>query len=102
MAITKRLGKPSLFIIFTANLKWPEILHNLEHRQTPDIRPNLIDIVFRHKFNALQCNPTQSHVFGKCIRVVFSAEYQNRGLPYAHILLILHNDDVPPCADHVD
>lgn len=96
------LGKPSRFITFTANTKWPGILHILQRRQTPDARPDISDTVFKQKFNALPYYLTQGHVFGNCMGVVFSVKNQMKGLPHAHILLFLQNNDVTWCADNVD
>lgn len=62
----------------------------------------MIDIVFKHKFDALLNDFKQGHVFEKCIGVVLSVEYQKRGLPHTRILLFLHDDDISRCADHVN
>ncbi|XP_065658163.1 uncharacterized protein LOC136082674 [Hydra vulgaris] len=66
MAIIKKHGKPDLFITFTCNPKWREITENLYPGQTANDRPDLVT------------------------RVI---EFQKRGLPHAHILLHLANDD---------
>ena len=101
MAITRVLGKPSLFITFTANPRWPEIERNLEHGQAPDTRPDLIAIVFKQKLDELLHDLKERHIFGKCIGCVYTIEYQKRGLPHAHILIFLHQDDIPRCAELV-
>lgn len=49
MAIVRHFGKPSLFITFTANPRWLEILNHLKPRQQPTDRPDLIARVFRLK-----------------------------------------------------
>ena len=36
------------------------------------------------------------------VPVVYTVEYQKRGLPHAHILLFLHNDDKHPIAAEID
>ena len=102
MAITRVLGKPSLFITFTANPNWPEIKRNLEHGQSSDARPDLIAIVFKQKLEALLYDLKERQIFGKCIGCVYTIEYQKRGLPHAHILIFLHRNDVPRCAEDVD
>ena len=35
MAIVRDLGRPDLFIIFTCNEKWPEILSSMKPGQQP-------------------------------------------------------------------
>ena len=102
MAITRVLGKPSLFITFTANPHWPEIQRHLLHGQRPDSRPDLIAKVFKLKLDALLIDLKEKHIFGKCIGCVYTIEYQKRGMPHAHILLFLHQNDIPRCAEHVD
>lgn len=102
MAITRALGKPSLFVTFTANPNWPEIKRHLEYNQSANSRPDLIAIVFKLKLDALLNDIKKRHVFGKCIGCVYIIEYQKRGLPHAHILIFLHLDDVPQCAEQVD
>jgi hypothetical protein len=39
-------GKPDLFVTFTANPKWPEIICELDKGQEPNDRPDLITRVF--------------------------------------------------------
>ena len=36
------------------------------------------------------------------VPVVYTVEYQKRGLPHAHILLFLHNNDKHPIAAEID
>ena len=64
MAITRILGKPSFFITFTANPKWPEILRNLKPGQTADSRPDLVAIVFKQKLDALLHELKGTNIFG--------------------------------------
>lgn len=42
MAMVSRYGKPDLFITFTCNAKWPEILENLNSYKTSNDRPDLV------------------------------------------------------------
>ena len=36
------------------------------------------------------------------VPVVYTVEYQKRGLPHAHILLFIHNNDKHPTATEID
>lgn len=90
MAIVRRFGKPDLFITFTCNPKWPDIERNLLSGQTSTDRPDLVARVFHLKLKELLKDITVKNVFGKVIAVVYTIEFQKRGLPHAHILLILH------------
>ncbi|CAC5401647.1 unnamed protein product [Mytilus coruscus] len=71
MSIVRRYGKPDLFITFTCNPKWPEILHSLLINQTPADRPDLIARVFKQKLQMLLHDITQNNVFGKTIAYVY-------------------------------
>jgi len=89
MAIVRYCGKPDLFITMTANPKWEEITSALLPGQTAQDRPDLVARVFRLKFEALLALLTKECVFGKYAGYVYTIEFQKRGLPHAHLLLIL-------------
>ena len=88
MAIVAKYTKPDVFITFTCNAKWPEITDNLEHGQKAVDRPDLTARVFYMKFSELMKDLTQRHVLGPVVAWMHTIEYQKRGLPHAHILLI--------------
>jgi hypothetical protein len=88
MAIVRYCGKPDLFITMTANPKWEEITSALLPGQTAQDRPDLVARVFRLKFEALIALLTEECVFGKYAAHVYTIEFQKRGLPHAHLLLI--------------
>ena len=89
MAIVRYFGKPTLFITFTANPQWPEVLDDLEG-QSLENRPDVMARIFNIKRKAL-LKDIQS-VFGQCLGFVWTLEFQKRGLPHIHILLFLHRD----------
>ena len=47
--IVAKLSKPDLFLTFTCNPKWPEIVANLLPGQTASDRPDLVARVFKLK-----------------------------------------------------
>ena len=49
MTIVQHFGKPTLFVIMTANSKWSEIVNELASEQTAQDNPVLITIVFNLK-----------------------------------------------------
>ena len=102
MAVVRRLGKPSLFITMTCNPKWPEILHNLPAGQKPEDRPDLVARVFRLKLQQLLDELLKDGIFGRVVGHLHVIEFQDRGLPHAHILLILANDDKFRSPEDVD
>ena len=95
MNIARRLGKPDLFITVTCNPKWSEIQGALLAGQTAADRPDLSARVFHMKFKAIMEDLTKKHVLGKVIGHSHTIEFQKRGLPHAHILLIFAAEDKP-------
>ncbi|XP_065665574.1 uncharacterized protein LOC136086999 [Hydra vulgaris] len=93
MASIKKYGKPDLFITFTCNPKWREITEYLYPGQTAKDRPDLVTRVFKLKLNNLLNDIFKHGVLGKVVTHVQVIEFQKRGLPHAHILLHLANDD---------
>ncbi|XP_053100132.1 uncharacterized protein LOC128322591 [Hemicordylus capensis] len=94
MAIVRKYGKPDLFITMTCSPKWEEIVNNLQHGQTVDARPDLVARVFHLKLKALIDDICKTQIFGVPEAIVYVIEFQKRGLPLAHILLILKDDKI--------
>ena len=88
MAVTRVYGKPSLFITFTANPKWPEITEQLSPGQQPIDRPDITVRVFFLKVKEL-IKDLRKNLFGRYKAHVYTIEYQKRGLPHVHLLLYL-------------
>lgn len=102
MAIVDALFAPTFFITFTCNPKWPEILAELFPGQQAADRPDLASRVFHLKLTELLDDLRKREVFGKVLGLVQVIEFQKRGLPHAHILLIVHPDDRPQVASDLD
>ncbi|XP_025192330.1 uncharacterized protein LOC112592482, partial [Melanaphis sacchari] len=102
MAIVRKYGKPDLFITFTCNPKWPEIVDNIPHWLKANDRPDLVARVFHAKLKQLMRDITTDKVFGNVDAFVYTIEFQKRGLPHAHILIILHEDSKLLTAEDVD
>ena len=95
MSIVRKYGKPDLFITFTCNPKWEEISSALILNQKASDRPDLIVRVFRMKLRELLTDICKNHVLGRPLAHVYTIEFQKRGLPHAHILIILAEQDKP-------
>ncbi|POS85305.1 hypothetical protein EPUL_003002, partial [Erysiphe pulchra] len=91
MAIMRGLGKPSLFVTFTANPKWLEILENLAENSKAINDPGLSAMVF-HKQQQSMVHDLRTH-FGTYRGMSGTIEYQKRGLPHPHLLLFLSTAD---------
>ena len=95
MAIVRKYGKPDLFITFTCNPRWKEIEEQLLPGQTPSDRPDLISRVFKLKLDELLNDIFKKHILGRTVAHVFVIEFQKRGLPHCHMLIILTDEDKP-------
>ena len=102
MAMVRVMGKPDFYITFTANPQWPEIVKNLLPGQHPHDRPDLVARVFHLKLQALLDDLTKNGVLGGAKGWIWVVEFQKRGLPHAHILLIVRAEDKPRTPEDVD
>ncbi|KAF0688715.1 Uncharacterized protein FWK35_00039352, partial [Aphis craccivora] len=102
MAIVRKYGKPDLFITFTCNPKWPEIVENIPSWLKANDRPDLVARVFHAKLKELMRDITVNKIFGNIGAYVYTIEFQKRGLPHAHLLIILNEDSKLHTADDVD
>lgn len=55
IAVCRKYGCPDLFVTFTSNAGWPEILETLSSipGQQPSDRPDIVNRVFKMKLNML-------------------------------------------------
>ena len=103
LSIVRQLGKPDFFITFTCNSSWPEIQRGQLYNQKASDRPDLCARVFNLKLRELMNDLTKKHVPGRAVAVhIYTNEYQKRGLPHAHILLIVDSQDKPQTPDDYD
>ncbi|XP_058198400.1 uncharacterized protein LOC131313924 [Rhododendron vialii] len=102
MALVQKYGKPDLFLTMTCNVNWPEIHNKLLPGQAPSDRLDLVARVFMSKFEEFKDDILNKHGFGKVTTYVYVIENQKRGLPHAHILLILDENDKLKTPDDYD
>ncbi|XP_046417440.1 uncharacterized protein LOC124178246 [Neodiprion fabricii] len=96
MAITRKVGRPDLFITMTCNPKWPEIctvLKDFPTGTTVNDIPTIACRIFNMRLQQALKEIESGSVFGKIEGYVYTVEFQKRGLPHAHILFILNNND---------
>ena len=79
------------FLPFCSPIKFPFLFPSPHHHR-----------VFKLKLAALVKDLLDGYVLGRPIGFLHVIEFQKRGLPHAHILLILHPDDKPRNADDYD
>ncbi|KAF8801157.1 hypothetical protein BYT27DRAFT_7047348, partial [Phlegmacium glaucopus] len=105
MAICRAFRKPDIFLTMTANPNWPEIQDQLleevpppaganrwRRKQKASDHPDIVACVFEEKKKAL-VKDIDDGAFGKVLAMVYTIEFQKRGLPHMHLLLFLHPDD---------
>jgi hypothetical protein len=91
-----------LFITFTCNLSWPEIIASLLPGQVTADRPDLSTRVFNMYKSAHLDDLTKLHILGPLLGYVYTIEFQKRGLPHMHLLLTLSLDLRPNIPEEVD
>lgn len=103
VALCRRFGCPDLFITFTCNASWPEISEALSSTpgQHPSDRPDIVNRVFHMKLILLMDDITKNSFFGPILAVVYTIEFQKRGLPHVHIILWLKKD-APLTPEQID
>ncbi|XP_022041031.1 uncharacterized protein LOC110943602 [Helianthus annuus] len=103
MAICKWYGCPDFFITITCNPKWPEVQRFLKDTNlNPEDRPDILSRIFKIKLDVICKDFKDRYLFGKASAVVYTIEFQKRGLPHAHMCLFMENDYKLPTVDHVD
>ncbi len=75
MVIVQSKGIPDVFLTFTYNPNWQEIVMELEPNQTTFDRPNLVTRVFQMKVKALFKGVAKIKWFAKVIRNIWRREY---------------------------
>ncbi|OWZ08499.1 Helitron helicase [Phytophthora megakarya] len=76
----------------TCTSEWKEIRDQIaEHQKLPD-RPDIVARVWNQKLRVL----------GRILARIYVVEFQKRGLPHAHILIILAEEDKPRTRDLIN
>ncbi|XP_074266147.1 uncharacterized protein LOC141588614 [Silene latifolia] len=104
LAICRWAGPPDLFITFTCNPKWEEISEFLKAipGQWPEDRPDILARVFKIKLDELIVDLTKRAFFGETLAVIYTVEFQKRGLPHAHICLFLRPESKQTDPSEID
>ncbi|XGW26660.1 hypothetical protein V3C99_007343, partial [Haemonchus contortus] len=102
MAIVARYGKPTFFLTMTCNPQWKELRENLYFGQSPSDRPDLIAHVFNAKLQELCTDLFKKNILGEVEAYVYVVEFQKRGLPHCHMLLIMKENWKVRTAEDVD
>ena len=101
LALVRKYGRPDFFITFTCNPHWQEMKDAREPGLGNETVPDIVARVFQQKLHELLEDLIQRKVLGKPAAHAYVIEFQKRGLPHAHIL-IMEPEDKITSADHVD
>ena len=102
MALVRTFGFPDYFITMTANPAWPEVTQQLRPWETAADRPDIVSRVFKLKLDELLLDLTERGILGQVVADTWVVEFQKRGLPHAHILVIVRDEDKPRSTDAID
>ncbi|CAN0897204.1 ATP-dependent DNA helicase PIF1 [Linum grandiflorum] len=104
MAVCGHYKNPDLFITFTCNAQWPEIINAFRDEVGPhgEDKPMVIARVFRMRLELLKKDLKKKHYFGRSIADMHTVEFQKRGLPHVHIILWLSDNYKPKTPPMVD
>ncbi|PUZ46146.1 hypothetical protein GQ55_7G026400 [Panicum hallii var. hallii] len=89
MTLVTRYGKPNFFVTMTCNPYWDEIVAELLPGQTPQDRPDVVARVYHAKLPDLQDFLIKKGHLGKVAAWAHVTEFQKRGLPHEHFLLVM-------------
>lgn len=100
--VTQHGGRSDLFITMTCNPNWKEVKDALLPGQYAKDRPDLTSRVFDMKLRELCKDLFHHNCLGTTCARFYVIEYQKRGLPHAHILLIFKEEDKPRTTEDYD
>ena len=95
MAIVRYCDKPDLFITMTCNPQWIELLDCSVSRSNGAGQARLDRTSVQAEVGCFTQDLIDHEAFGKVAGYLYTIEFQKRGLPHAHILLILDHDSKP-------
>ncbi|KAI3821177.1 hypothetical protein L1987_08736 [Smallanthus sonchifolius] len=103
MSLCKWFGYPDFFITITCNPKWPEVKRFLKDRTIkPEDRPDILCRLFKIKLDSFVKDLKENAILGQVQAVVYTVEFQKRGLPHAHVCLFMHPDHKLPTVEYID
>ncbi|KIJ04417.1 hypothetical protein PAXINDRAFT_22625, partial [Paxillus involutus ATCC 200175] len=88
LAICRDCQKPDIFLTMTANPDWPEVRNNLlpgKYLLAIDRLDLVARVFFRKQQDLLK--KVRNGFYGAVAGLVYTIEYQKRGLPHMHLLI---------------
>ncbi|GMF41744.1 unnamed protein product [Phytophthora fragariaefolia] len=101
-AVVREFGKPDVFVTMTCSPMRDEIQEKIpDENQSAQDRPDVVARVYQVKLAALLKDLNEG-VLGRVQARIYVVEFQKRGLPHAHILAILADEDKPRTWEIID
>lgn len=100
LALPAAFHLPDLFVTITFNPEWPELSRLMPAGGNIHDHPDVAARVFWLRFSRIMKDIIDHAVFGEVLSYCYRMEWQLRGFPHAHVLLILRRRIL--CADDVD
>ncbi|KAL7616464.1 hypothetical protein Lser_V15G00051 [Lactuca serriola] len=103
MTLVKWFGYPDLFLTLKCNPKWPEVIRFVEAENLkPEDRPDILTRIFKIKLDSLISQLKDEKTLGEVAGVVYTIEFQKRGLPHCHVCLFLEKNSKIPNPEDID
>ena len=77
-------------------------MENLLDGERVEYRPDLVARVFKLHLASLLKDIKDKHILGVPVANIHVIEFQNRGLPHCHMLIILREEDKPKNRNDID
>lgn len=91
LALPSAYHLPDLFVTITCNPEWPEFARVIPVGSSIYDHPDVVARVFWLRFSRIMKDIVDFAVCGEVVSYCYRIEWQLRGLPHAHLLLILRN-----------
>ena len=89
LALPAAFHLPDLFVTITFNPAWPELARMMPAHASVHDHPDVVARVFWLRFCRIMKDIITHAVFGEVLSYCYRIEWQLRGFPHAHVLLIL-------------
>lgn len=91
LALPAATHLPDLFVTVTFNPEWPELARLMPAHSSVHDHPDVVARVFWLRFCRIMKDILVHNIFGEVLSYCYRIEWQLRGFPHAHVLLILCN-----------
>jgi hypothetical protein len=89
LALPAAFHLPDLFVTVTFNPEWPEMARLMPRNSSIHDHADVVARVFWMRFSRIMQDIVDNGVFGEVLSYCWRIEWQLRGLPHAHVLIIL-------------